>query len=138
MYKLGKKSWKKLVGVHPILSFAVSEAIKLTTQDFLVVEGVRTLARQKELVKKGYSKTMNSYHLYGLAVDLVPFVNGGMTFDDKYFNGIRKAMKEVIKKYDLPIENGYDKWGWDKPHWQMTGFRNEYDIRKIKPKCFGG
>jgi len=35
-----------------------------------VIEGRRTLAQQKEKVKKGYSKTMRSYHLTGMAADI--------------------------------------------------------------------
>ncbi len=41
-------------------------------------------------------------------------------------------MKAVIKQYDLPIEHGFDLWGKDIPHWQMTEYRPYYDIRKIK------
>lgn len=46
--------------------------------DAYIVEAKRTLAEQKEKVKKGYSKTLNSYHLKrgsdggGLAADIVP------------------------------------------------------------------
>ena len=131
MYKLGNKSLKNLVGVHPILGFAVVEAIKVTKQDFTVLEGLRTPERQKELVAKGSSKTMDSYHLYGLAVDLVAWVDGKPSWDEKYYKDIAVAMKEVIQKYKLPIEWGFDKWGWDMPHWQMTGYKKEYDVRKI-------
>jgi len=138
MYRLGKRSMANLVGVHPIMSFAVTEAIKITRQDFTVLEGVRTMQRQKQLVANGSSKTYRSYHLNGLAVDLVPFVNGKLTWEDPYFSAIHTAMKTVIQKYNLPIDNGFDLWGWDKPHYQMTGKRSEYDIRKLKPKCFRG
>lgn len=36
----------------------------------IVVEGKRTLAQQREKVRLGYSTTMNSYHLTGLAADI--------------------------------------------------------------------
>jgi len=134
MYKLGKKSLSKLLGVHPILSFAITEAIKITEQDFTVLEGVRTMQRQRQLVKDGKSKTLNSYHLFGLACDLVPYVNGKLTWEDKYFEEIHKAMTIVIEKYNLPIDNGFDLWGWDKPHYQLTGMKTEYDFRKLKQK----
>lgn len=138
MYRLGTQSMRNLVGVHPYLAFAVMKAIKVTSQDFSVVEGVRSMSRQRELVAKGRSKTFNSYHLYGLATDLVPFVNGKKTWEDRYFKEIHNAMSSVIEKYNLPIDNGFDLWNWDKPHWQMTGWREKYDIRKIDPKCFKG
>ena len=136
-YKLGKKSQKRLVGVHPLLAFAVTEAIKVSKVDFGVTEGVRTIKRQRKLVKRGKSKTFNSYHLYGLAADLVPYIDGNYRWDDpSAFQEIAVAMKKVINKYSLPVEWGFQKWGWDMPHWQMTGFRAKYDIRKIDPVRF--
>jgi len=138
-YKLGKRSLRNLVGVHPQLAFAVHEAIKITDVDFGVLEGVRSMKRQRKLVKQGRSKTYRSYHLYGLAVDLVPYIDGNYRWDSEdAFRKINKAMKKVIKKYNLNIDNGYDLWGWDRPHWQMTGMRSYYDIRKIDPDRFPG
>ena len=138
MYKLGKRSMANLIGVHPLLAYVVTEAMKISKQDFTVLEGVRTMVRQKQLVANGSSKTYRSYHLNGLAVDLVPFVNGKLTWEDRYFSEIHKAMETVIKRLGAPIDNGFDLWGWDKPHYQMTGKRSEYDVRKLKPKCFKG
>ncbi len=134
-YRLSKRSLSKLVGVHPVLAFAVMEAIKDTKVDFGVTEGIRTIQRQRELVELGYSKTMNSYHLYGLAVDLVPWIDGNFRWDNKKaFKEIETAMNRVISKYNLPIQNGFRLWGWDRPHWQMSGYRGKYDIRKLKTK----
>lgn len=135
MYKLSDRSMSELVGVHPMLAFAVTEAIKVTEQDFMVTDGLRTEKEQSKLVAKGFSKTMNSYHLYGLAVDLVAYVDGKPSWETKYYNDIARAMKAVIDKYDLPIEWGYDKWSWDLPHWQITKLdgldaRLVYDARK--------
>ena len=127
---------KELIGVHPMLSFAVTEAIKVTAQDFMVLDGLRTEAEQAKLVARGVSKTNNSYHLYGLAVDLVAYVDGKPSWDVKYYQAIADAMKFVISKYDLPIEWGYDKWSWDMPHFQITTLegkdaRRVYDARKL-------
>ena len=131
MYSLSSKSLKELVGVHPALAFCVTEAIKITTQDFMVLDGVRTAQEQQKLVDRGVSKTNNSYHLYGLAVDLVAYVEGKPSWEPKYYDAIAVAMKRVIEKHNLPIEWGFDKWSWDLPHWQMTGYRDKYDIRKL-------
>ena len=127
---------KELIGVHPALSFAVTEAIKITTQDFMVLDGIRSDSEQRKLVDRGVSKTYNSYHLYGLAVDLVAYVNGKPSWDVEYYYPIADAMKEVIEKHQLPIEWGYDKWNWDMPHWQITKLshvdaRHKYDFRKL-------
>ena len=136
MYKLSNRSLSNLVGVHPYLAYAVMEAIKITKQDFMVLDGVRTAKEQQALVDRGVSKTNNSYHLYGLAVDLVAYVDGKPSWEEKYYKDIANAMKAVIEMCGLPIEWGYDKWKWDMPHWQITKLnhvdaRHEYDIRKL-------
>ena len=131
MFKLSNRSMRELIGVHPVLAFAVTEAIKHTTQDFMVLDGLRTDREQEKNVARGVSKTMDSYHLYGLAVDLVAYVDGKPSWDKEYYQPIANAMKYVIDKYDLPIKWGMDRWGWDLPHWEMTGWKNKYDFRKL-------
>lgn len=81
-FSLGLKSLGHLEGVHPKLVAVVKRAIQVTSQDFAVTDGLRTLAEQKRLLKAGATKTMNSKHLpqadgFSHAVDLVPFINGG-------------------------------------------------------------
>lgn len=52
-YILSQNSLAKLVGVDPRMVNVVKRAIVLTTQDFMVGEGVRTLQRQYELYAQG-------------------------------------------------------------------------------------
>ena len=135
MFKLGKKSQSKLLGLNPILAFAVTEAIKITTQDFSVFEGLRTTAKQKLYVKRGVSWTMKSNHLTGNAVDLVVWEDSKMQWDnmEDEYKAIAIAMHMIIDKYNLPIEHGYDLWDKDYPHWQIKkNFRDEYDIRRLR------
>lgn len=75
-FELSENSLKKLVGVNPNLVKVVKRAIEITGIDFRITEGVRTKERQALLVKQGKSKTMNSRHLTGDAVDLVAIVDG--------------------------------------------------------------
>ena len=119
-YALGEQSLKRLQGVHPDLDAVVRLAITLTAQDFRVIEGLRTRERQRYLVEKGASKTMNSRHLTGHAVDLAPIVNGQVSWDWKYFYPIAEAMKQAAKIKSVPIEWGGD-WAKfrDGPHWQL-------------------
>ena len=133
MYKLGKKSKRELIGVHPILAFAVMEAIKITEQDFTVFDGLRTLREQRKYVREGKSHTMKSKHLSGNAVDIIPYVEGKLTWEGEYFDDIEIAMKSVIKTHALPIEWGFDLWEWDKPHWQIKKGYDDYDVRKFAP-----
>ena len=134
MYKLGTNSKSNLLGIHPVLAFVVMEAIKITKQDFTVFEGLRDIERQALLVKKGRSWTMDSYHLYGLAVDLVAWVDGKASWESKYYRKIWEAMQTVIENHGLDIDNGLDLWGKDEAHWQMTGLKVTYDVRKLKKK----
>ncbi len=132
MYRLSKRSQRELIGVYPELAFAVYEAIKVTKQDFMVFDGVRSMYEQKKLMERGASKTLKSYHLYGLAVDLVAYTEGQLSWDMKYYPEIAKAMRSVIDAHGLEIDWGYALWGWDSAHWQMTGHKPYYDIRKLK------
>lgn len=140
-YKLGKRSMRELIGVHPVLAFAVTEAIKITKQDFMVLDGRRTESEQRKLVARGVSKTMNSYHLYGLAVDLVAYVDGKPSWEEKYYKPIAEAMKRAAEMHNIDgIDWGSDLWnGWDLPHWQITRLsgvdaRKIYDVRKFAPR----
>lgn len=77
------------------------------------------LDRQAYLVQKGASKTMNSRHLTGHAVDLAPIVNGSVSWDWKYFYPIAEAMKQSARIQGVTIEWGGDWKVKDGPHWQL-------------------
>lgn len=125
MFKLGKASNVALKGVHPDLDRVVRRAIELTSVDFRVLEGKRTKARQKKLVEAGASKTMNSRHLTGHAVDLGALVGGKITWDWPLYNKIAAAMKAAAKQEGVPIVWGGDwKSFKDGPHFELP--RKEY------------
>ncbi|MEX2952558.1 M15 family metallopeptidase [Serratia fonticola] len=71
-FRFSLRSEGNLKGVNPALVKVVRRALELTAVDFIVIEGVRTEAQQRENVRKGVSKTMDSRHLTGNAVDLLP------------------------------------------------------------------
>ena len=75
---LNARSLEKLVGVHADLVRVVKRAATLS--DFIVTEGLRTVKRQSELVAAGASRTMNSRHLTGHAVDLAPMIHGEVSW----------------------------------------------------------
>lgn len=118
MYNLGNKSLNRLQGVHPDLVSVVKRAIQITDQDFSVLEGVRTVERQRELVAKGKSTTMNSRHLTGHAVDLVPYP---VSWDWDYFYPIADAMKQAARDLGVGLEWGGDWKSFpDGPHFQLS------------------
>lgn len=106
-YKLSNTSLNRLKGIKPSLHRVVERAIFLSDVDFMVVEGLRTKAKQAEYVKKGASQTMNSKHLTGDAVDIVPYVNGKADWDnwDNIFK-MTTAMQKAAQELGVPI-----RWG---------------------------
>lgn len=68
---LSDRDRQRLVGVDARLVSVVSLARE--SFSFFVIEGLRTEARQRELVAAKKSMTMQSKHLRGWAVDLAPW-----------------------------------------------------------------
>jgi len=119
-FSFSPRSRKNLEGVHLDLVRVVCRALELSDVDFAVIEGLRTEARQRELVAAGASQTMNSRHLTGHAVDLAPFIAGAVRWDWPPFYQIAKAMKAAAAELHIPIEWGGDwKRFKDGPHWQL-------------------
>lgn len=108
---LSQKSLRRLEGVNPALVQVVKRAIQITPIDFIVVEGLRTKERQAYLFEKGATKTMNSRHLTGDAVDLAPIVNNKVSWDWKDFYPLAEAVKEAAKQVRTEV-----RWGgnWSK------------------------
>lgn len=120
MFKLSDRSLKRLDGVHPALVRVVKHAIEISKVDFTVLEGVRTLATQRKYFAAGKTRTMNSRHLTGHAVDLAPVINGEISWDWKLFYPLADAMKAAAKAEGVRITWGGD---WvtfkDGPHWEL-------------------
>lgn len=119
-FELDVTSQKRLDGIHPDLARVIRRAAQLSPIAFKVTEGMRTLARQKELVAQGASKTMNSRHLTGHAVDLAPVVGGTVRWDWPLFHQLAPAVKQAAAELKVPIEWGGD-WRTfkDGPHFQL-------------------
>ena len=125
MYVLGTVSKNNLKGVHPDLVKVVEKAITLTEIDFRVTEGLRSKTRQIELVNKGASKTLNSRHITGHAVDVVALIGGSVRWDWPLYDKIAKAFKQAAKELNIPIVWGGDwKTLKDGPHFELD--RNVY------------
>ncbi len=121
-FKLSERSLKNLEGVHPNLVLVVNHALALSATDFTVVEGLRTIARQKQLVAEGASRTMASKHIDGLAVDLYPYYNGKVQVGAPVakWKEISTAMKAAAAELGFKITWGGDwKTFIDMPHYQL-------------------
>lgn len=111
MVILSPASLRNFSGVHPDLVAVVNRAVRLSEQDFAVLDGVRTIEEQRENVARGVSKTMESKHLpqtdgFGHAVDLVPLVNGKLRWEWPPIFKIAEAMRSAANELGTPI-----RWG---------------------------
>ncbi len=118
--KLTARDETRLKGVHPDLVRVVRRVADTSPIPFMILEGVRTAVRQRELVKTGASQTMNSRHLNGHAVDIAPLVGGKVSWDWPLYHKLAAHVKAAADAERVAIEWGGD---WrkfkDGPHWQL-------------------
>ena len=132
-FKLSRRSLDRLVGVDDDLVAVVRYAIGATRTDFGVIQGLRTIEQQKELVAKGASQTMKSKHLDGNAVDLMAYINGRGSWELNLYDDLADAMKEGAEAAGVAV-----RWGaaWhidDIRTWEgtMEEAMNDYiDLRR--------
>ena len=129
MYKFSKRSLDNLKNVDQRLVDICNELIKEI--DFTVIEGYRTLERQKELFNAGFSKIdgikKKGKHNYSpsLAIDIIPYKKGHNPFDGseestKMFKELNKSFDKVAKKLGIKYEWGGNwKTFVDLPHYQV-------------------
>lgn len=132
-FSLSQRSLDKLAGVDQRLVDVVKRAIQITTVDFGVTCGLRTVEEQQRLVASGASQTMDSNHVKGTAVDLVAYVGNRASWELNLYDDIALAMKSAARELKVPI-----RWGaaWNVPDltkWNgtMEGAMNYYiDTRR--------
>jgi peptidoglycan L-alanyl-D-glutamate endopeptidase CwlK len=99
-----------MAGVDPRLIVIASRALAISEVDFGVSEGLRTEKRQRQLVNSGASKTMDSYHITGHAIDLVAYVGGKVRWDWPLYDQIAEAMWQSARGLNVPLIWG-GAWG---------------------------
>ena len=118
--QLSERSHQRLQGVHPDLQRIVLLAATLTDTDFIITEGRRTVDRQRLLVAKGASQTMNSRHITGHAVDLAATVDGEVRWDWPLYHRLATAMKEAARQLGIRMVWGGDWRSFkDGPHFEL-------------------
>jgi peptidoglycan L-alanyl-D-glutamate endopeptidase CwlK len=117
---LGSRSLARLEGVHPDLVRIVKKAADISDLDFTVLEGLRTVERQKQLFAQKATQTMNSRHITGHAVDLAPMIGGEISWDWPLYHRLAKIVKGAAAVERLPIQWGGDfRTFKDGPHWEL-------------------
>lgn len=125
-FQLSQRSLQRLQGVHPDLVRVVKRAIELSPVDFTVLEGLRSVERQRQLLASGATRTLNSRHITGHAVDLAPFLDvdgdgrGEVSWHWPHYHQLAPAVKRAAAEIGVPIEWGGDWRSFkDGPHWQL-------------------
>jgi len=117
---------ERLQGVHRDLVRVVERARQAVP--FIVTEGLRSRERQAQLVAIGASRTMNSRHLTGHAVDLADWLDDGdgaveqgeIRWDWPLYEQIGAAVKAAAKELGVPIIWGGDWVSFrDGPHVEL-------------------
>ena len=120
MSGFGPRCLLRLQGVHPDLVRVATAALSTSLVPFVITEGVRSVERQAYLFASGHSRTLQSAHLDGSAVDIAASPGGKISwlFDD--YLTISKAWKLQASLLGVPIIWGGD---WprfrDGPHYQL-------------------
>jgi peptidoglycan L-alanyl-D-glutamate endopeptidase CwlK len=119
-FVLGSRSRARLKGVHPDLVKVVELALTYSPHDFTITEGLRSVARQRELKAAGASQTMNSRHITGHAIDFAVLVGGKVRWDWPLYGQVAEAFKRAAKELNVPIIWGGDwKSLRDGPHVEL-------------------
>ena len=110
-FKFSLRSYPNLSGVHPLLIVVAYRALQLSSVDFGVTEGVRTLGRQHSLYNQGKSRTLNSRHIpgadgLGKAIDVMAYIDGKGTWDWRYYEQIAAAFKQASQELNIAIDWG--------------------------------
>lgn len=128
MSALSDRDRKRLIGVDRRLVEVVERAFELfDTKGYgarlMVVEGLRTKARQAELYAQGRTApgkvvtwTLNSKHIDGLAVDCAPCEAGKIIWDEpRLFDAMAFAFKLAADEVGVSVRWGADWDGDGKP-----------------------
>jgi peptidoglycan L-alanyl-D-glutamate endopeptidase CwlK len=123
-----ERSLRNLAGIHPDLRRVMDRALQESPIDMVINEGLRTLARQRKLLAIKATKTLNSRHITGHAIDFYAMVDidtdGDIEFvemsNPRLMTQIAKAIKAAAVKEDVAIVWGGD-WRTfkDLPHVEL-------------------
>lgn len=124
-------------GIHPDLMSVYHRANEFAHKDGLHIhirEGLRTVKRQSLLVKRGFSRTLNSRHLDGHALDLTYQYVGKRTNkkDWQYARIINGYMDQAASQLGIKVEwGGHWKEFPDGFHWQLP-WKSHKKTKKAK------
>lgn len=115
--RLSDRDNERLMGVHSKLIEVVIEAYRLSPLPLVVIEGVRSEERQREYVRTGASRTMDSRHLTGHAVDLGVRDGNQVSWHWPLYFRLAIVMRQAAENVGVEL-----RWGgvWDRLMSQYT------------------
>jgi peptidoglycan LD-endopeptidase CwlK len=118
---LDETSQARLALVHADLRRVAELAAHKCDFCFIITEGLRDPEKQAKLVKIGASRTINSKHLTGCAVDVAAVVDGEVRWDWPLYLQIARCFKTSALELGIPITWGGD-WRTfkDGPHFELV------------------
>lgn len=137
MPRFSQRSKDTLKGVHPRMVQLMEAAIIDSPVDFTVTDGVRSTAKQQGLYAQGRTaagsivtnadgvKNKSNHQAkadgFGHAVDICPFKNGGLAWNDTAaFKQLAKHIKDKAATLGISIAWGGDwKTLVDLPHYEL-------------------
>lgn len=133
-YQLTTRDKMRMSGVHPDLQKVVVRALEKSRHQFMVIEGLRSIEKQKDLVASGASETMKSRHLTGHAIDLAVLINGEVKWTWNLYEELALHMKAAAEELGVAVEWGGDwKTFKDGVHFQLS--RKKYpDQQEVSNK----
>ena len=109
-FKFSQRSLRRFKGVNPDLVKVIKLALKKSPVDITVVSGVRTAEEQNKLFKDGKSQKdgfrHKSRHQFGEAIDIVPFVDGKISWKWAHIFKMADAVKAAADELGVRI-----RWG---------------------------
>jgi len=112
---------------------AYAEGLRFTITD---KGGLRDAATQRMLFRAGFSKTLDSNHMHGLAMDVAPLdENGKINWNDrKAFDRIDQLMFESAQELGYQFSGEHNKIkNWDPGHYSLPRDGQSQPVTKYQP-----
>lgn len=129
MYRWSETSLRRMTGVRPecvvVANCMLVDAHAAGCLDLTIpmYGGLRTQREQDELVRRGVSETRNSRHLTGRALDVVPWIDGGPSWDLEdpavleTYEWIWERWDTIAARYGWRFKPRIE---WDWPHHELV------------------
>ncbi len=143
-----ERNQKIIAKLDPVMQERVTALLRMLEmagEDVLLTDGYRTVQQQNALYAQGRTKPGKivtdargdtSYHVWSVAVDLVPVARNGQVL----YDATARYERVAAVARELGMEWGPDVWGYDTPHFMyrqgltIADFRAGKRLKPLGPK----